>query len=229
MENSMFWHLIYIKWTKQFSLKWELSVISPLSEVNDYTSLMNSYMNCNWRIFALTSGIICPEFIIIKVNTDSQTLTKRKRISQLPKAPIKWGKKSPYSKWETTQKIIVGKLSRQEQNLWLLVKVKVAQSCPTLCYPMDYTVHGILQAWTLGWVAFPFSRGSPQPRDRTHVSYIAGRLFSSWATREAQEQWSGYPISSPTDLPDPGIEPGVSCIAGRFFTNRAIREALPSA
>ena len=185
MENSMFWHLIYIKWTKQFSLKWELSVISPLSEVNDYTSLMNSYMNCNWRIFALTFGIICPEFIIIKVNTDSQTLTKRKRISQLPKAPIKWGKKSPYSKWETTQKIIVGKLSRQEQNLWLLVKVKVAQSCPTLCYPMDYTVHGILQARTLQWVAFPFSRGSSKPSDRIQVSRIAGKFFTSWATREA--------------------------------------------
>ena len=45
------------------------------------------------------------------------------------------------------------------------VKVKVAQSCPTLCNPMDYTVHGILQARILEWVTFPFSRGSSQPRD----------------------------------------------------------------
>ena len=45
------------------------------------------------------------------------------------------------------------------------VKVKVAQLCPTLCHPMDYTVHGILQARILEWVAFPFSRGSSQPRD----------------------------------------------------------------
>ena len=45
------------------------------------------------------------------------------------------------------------------------VKVKVAQSCPTLCDPMDYTVHGILQARILEWAAFPFSRGSSQPRD----------------------------------------------------------------
>ena len=52
--------------------------------------------------------------------------------------------------------------------------VKVAQSCPTLCDPMDYTVHGILQARILEWVAFPFSRGSSQPRDRTQVSHIAG-------------------------------------------------------
>ena len=36
--------------------------------------------------------------------------------------------------------------------------VKVAKSCPTLCDPMDYTVHGILQARMLEWVAFPFSR-----------------------------------------------------------------------
>src|SRR5574340_498439 len=49
------------------------------------------------------------------------------------------------------------------------VKVKVTQSCPTLCDPMDYTVHGILQARILQWVAFPFSRGSSQPRNQTQV------------------------------------------------------------
>ena len=58
-------------------------------------------------------------------------------------------------------------------------KVKVAQSCQTLCNPMNYTVHGILQARILEWVAFPFSRGSSQPRDRTQVSHIAGRFFTS--------------------------------------------------
>ena len=50
------------------------------------------------------------------------------------------------------------------------VEVKVTQSCPTLCDPMDYTVHGILQARILEWVAIPFFRGSSQPRDRTQVS-----------------------------------------------------------
>ena len=63
--------------------------------------------------------------------------------------------------------------------------MKVAQSCPTLCDPMDYTVHGILQARILEWVAFPFSRGSSQPRDQTQVSCIAGRFFTNWAIREA--------------------------------------------
>ena len=54
------------------------------------------------------------------------------------------------------------------------MKVKVTQSCPTLCSPMGYRVHGILQAKVLEWVAFPLSRGSSQPRDRTQVSHIAG-------------------------------------------------------
>ena len=66
------------------------------------------------------------------------------------------------------------------------VKVKVAQSCLTLCDPMNYTVNGILQARILEWVAFPFSRGSSQPRVRTQVSSIAGRFFTSWTIREAQ-------------------------------------------
>ena len=46
-------------------------------------------------------------------------------------------------------------------------EVKATQSCPTLCDPMAYTVHGILQARILEWVAFPFSRGSSQPRSPT--------------------------------------------------------------
>ena len=67
-------------------------------------------------------------------------------------------------------------------------KVKVAQSCPTLCHPMDYRVYGILRARILEWVAFPFSRGSSQPRDQTHVSCIASRFFTSWAPRKAHQQ-----------------------------------------
>ena len=62
-----------------------------------------------------------------------------------------------------------------------LETVKVAQLCPTLCDPMDYTVHGILQASVLEWVAFPFSRGSSQPRDQTQDSHIAGGFSTSWA------------------------------------------------
>ena len=61
----------------------------------------------------------------------------------------------------------------------------------TLCDLMDYTVHGILQARILEWVAILFSRGSSQPRDQTQASHIADRFFTSWATGETwrKEHW----------------------------------------
>ena len=61
--------------------------------------------------------------------------------------------------------------------------VKTAQSCLTLCDPMDDTVHRILQARILEWVDIPFSRWFSQPKDRTQVSRTAGRFFTNWATR----------------------------------------------
>ena len=66
----------------------------------------------------------------------------------------------------------------------------VAQSCLTLCNPVDCSlpgssVHGIFQARILGWIAVSFSRGSSQPRKWTRVSYIAGRFFTNWVIREA--------------------------------------------
>ena len=64
-------------------------------------------------------------------------------------------------------------------------EVKVAQSCLTLCHPMDYTVHGILQTRILEGVAVPFSRVSSQSSNQTRVSCIACRFFTSLATREA--------------------------------------------
>ena len=89
------------------------------------------------------------------------------------------------------------------------VKVKVTQSYLTICDPMDYTVHGFVQPRIQEWVAFPFSRGSSQPREWTQVSHIAGIWAAShiWATRETQEYWSGLPIPSPADLKDPGMKP----------------------
>ena len=74
--------------------------------------------------------------------------------------------------------------------MFLKVKVKAAQSCLTLCDPMlGSSVHGILQARILEWIAMP-SRGSSQPRDQTCISYVspglAGRFFTTSATWEAQ-------------------------------------------
>ena len=73
------------------------------------------------------------------------------------------------------------------------VVCSVTQLCPTLCDSMDCSpprssVHGIVQARILGWVAISSSRGSSQTRDQTHVfyvSYTAGRIFTHWAIREA--------------------------------------------
>ena len=73
------------------------------------------------------------------------------------------------------------------------VCVFIAQSCPTLCNPMDCSppgssVHEIFQARILEWVTISFSRGSSQPRDRTLVSWTAGKFSTNWATREDQER-----------------------------------------
>ena len=64
----------------------------------------------------------------------------------------------------------------------------------TLCDPIDYTVHGSLQARILDWVAVPFSRGSSQPGGRTRVSRIAGRFFTSGATREEKNLEGKCPV-----------------------------------
>ena len=57
-------------------------------------------------------------------------------------------------------------------------------NCVWLCNPLDYTIHGILQARILEWVVIPFSRESSWPRDWTQVSCVASGFFTSWATRE---------------------------------------------
>ena len=75
------------------------------------------------------------------------------------------------------------------------LKFKVAQSCPTLCNPVDCSlsassIRGIFQARILEWVAISFSRGCSRPRDWTQVSHITGRCFTVWASKEAFKVWS---------------------------------------
>ena len=79
----------------------------------------------------------------------------------------------------------------------LKVKVLFTQSRLTLHNPMDYrppgsSVHEILQAKTLDWVAIPFSRGSSWLRDWTQISHTAGSFFTVRATWET---WDS-PISA---------------------------------
>ena len=78
----------------------------------------------------------------------------------------------------------------------LKVKVLVAQLCPTFCNPMDSSlpgssVHGILQAKILEWVANLFSKGSFQPRDQIPVSCSIGGLFTISVTGEAHSRNKG--------------------------------------
>ena len=90
------------------------------------------------------------------------------------------------------------------QNNFDLKKMKVTQLCPTFCNPMDSTVHGILQARTLEWVAVPFSRGSSQPRDRTQVYVIAGGFLYQLSYQGSPDlkkfrrrQWHPTPVLLP--------------------------------
>ena len=84
------------------------------------------------------------------------------------------------------------------QNNWS----EVAQSCLTLCDPMDCSqpgssVYGIFQARILEWVAISFSRVTSWPRDQTRVSHIVGRRFTVWATKSLiYKQMLGFPCGS---------------------------------
>jgi len=75
---------------------------------------------------------------------------------------------------------------------------EVTQSCPTLCDHTVYSLpgsslHGILQARILQWIAIHFSGGSFWPRNWTWVCHIAGRFFITWATRKANQWIKGKP------------------------------------
>ena len=104
-------------------------------------------------------------------------------------------------------------------------KVKVAQLCPTLCNPIDYTFHRILQARILEWVAFPFSRGifpiQGSNPGLLHCRWILYQLSHQGSPRILE--WVAYPFSRRSSRPK--NQTGVSCIAGGFFTNWATREA----
>ena len=118
--------------------------------------------------------------------------------------------------WETG---VSRNLQKKKSNLWLTgyLKVKVAQSCPTLWNPMDYTVPRILQARILEWVAMPSSRGSSQPRHWTQVTYILGRFFTSRASREALDTWSGtFPFIITVPYLEKEMAPHSSILATEF-------------
>ena len=125
-------------------------------------------------------------------------------------------------------------------------EMKVIQSCPTLCDPMDCSlpassVHEILQARILEWVAIPFSKGSSWSKDWTWVSCIAGRFFTIWATKEPSHRFIGSDLSDNLPFPGQTYSPelcigyglewwhvwGRSCFWAFHFLGGAIRSIEP--
>ena len=89
--------------------------------------------------------------------------------------------------------IFISALKSENNHVCVCMCMLVAQSCPTVYDPMDCSppgssVHGILQARILEWVAMPFSRGIFPAQGSNQVSHTTGRFFTVWATREAHKR-----------------------------------------
>ena len=105
-----------------------------------------------------------------------------------------------------------------------VMRVKFAQSCPTLGNPIDYAVHGILQARILEWVAIPFPRGSSQPRDRPRSPTLQVDSLPTEPPGKPKNTGVGS-LSLLQGSSQPRNWTRISCIAGKFFTKWAVREA----
>ena len=108
-------------------------------------------------------------------------------------------------------------------NQLALVKVKVTQSCPTLCDHMDYRVHGILQARILEWWPFPSPGDLPNPGSNPSLPHCSQILYPL-SHKESPRilEWIAYPFSSRSSRPK--HQTGVSCITCGFFISLATRE-----
>ena len=99
-------------------------------------------------------------------------------------------------------------MAGSEQMNFTGLQVKVAQSCPTFCSPIDYTVHEILQARILEWVAFPFPGNLPNPGIEPRSPTLQADFFHQLSYKGSPRILEWWPSPSPWDLPDPGIKPG---------------------
>ena len=123
----------------------------------------------------------------------------------------------PITSKETESVLKISKKNQEPDAL----KVKVNQLCPTLCDPMNYTVHGILQTRILECVAFPFSRGI-FPTQESNPGLLHCRQILYQLSRKGNRgilEWGACPFSSGSSWPRKWT--GISCIAGGFFTNWA--------
>ena len=108
-----------------------------------------------------------------------------------------------------TSSHIDNSLSVLQVIIWVILRHEWSKSCSVVSDPL--WPHGLYSPWNYpgqntGVGNHSLLQESSQPRDRTQVSCITGRFFTSWATRKAQEYWSGWPAPSPVALPDPGIK-----------------------
>ena len=87
--------------------------------------------------------------------------------------------------------IAEGEKKKMQSVFRTYIKVQIARSCLTLCNPMDYTVHGILQARILGWVAFPFSRDLPNPGIEPRSPELQADSLSAESQRRSKNTGMG--------------------------------------
>ena len=153
----------------------------------------------------------CPSKEVENVITGPVSLTRWENLMRLR---INMEFKIAEWRWEwdrgLARKIGDGQIMKCGVEIWSLnlnfkecsMKVKVTRSCTTLCHPMDCTsLHGILQARILEWVAIPFSRGSSQSRDLTQVSCMAGRFFTVCTTLSMHKVCRAIENLPPSSLP----------------------------
>ena len=153
-------------------------ILRLISKVRVNINVYKWGLLCPWNFFSKSTGVGC--HFLCRGSSQSRDWTHASCIfckDRRSHRRLKLLSSSTTTTWEAPSYTVN----------W--VKMKVAQLYLTPD-PLDYTVHGILQTRILEWVAFPFSRGSSQPRDQPQVSHIAGRLFTSWATREALNTFS---------------------------------------
>ena len=158
------------EWTELNWSFFQSNVLLYCGMFNEY-SIVNRWVYWSFRRIDFQQGFLLPTH---------QSGYKVKVQTYLKFKPEDWFSQQIVFK---PQKVMLWRWCKS--SLIMKVKVKVAHSCLTLCDPMDYTVHGILQARILEWVAYIFSSGSFWPRNWTWVSCIAGRFFTNWAMREA--------------------------------------------
>ena len=112
-----------------------------------------------------------------KLCLEAASTRSHPRVSSLPPCPTNFRLPSPHLQ----KRVPIYQIS--SRLLFMCMRAPSHQSCPTLCDPLHCSppgssVHGIFQARIMEWVAVSFSRGSSQPRDRSHVPCIAGRFFA---------------------------------------------------